>query len=324
MHDAVDRFLTILETERGFSTNTISAYRNDLGQFIGYLKEPPAEDRRPPIADWTELTDGHLSVYLLHLRGREYASSTVARKTAAIKSFCHFLLDEGVMRADPAANMASPKVDKYVPRAITPGEVALLLDQPARHAAANRPEGLRDLAMLETLYSTGMRVSELVSLDLDDVDTERATVCCTGKAGRRRTVPLRPSAVEALTRYLEDGRPSLVLGDNRALFLNHRGSRLTRQGFWLILKSYAEQAGIDDITPHTLRHSFATHALRDGTELRDVQQLLGHVSISTTQVYRRLVGVGAAPIVIESAEFEQSEVEYRLEEAPVLAAGVEA
>ncbi|HEY7035014.1 MAG TPA: tyrosine recombinase [Thermomicrobiales bacterium] len=324
MQDAVDRFLDILGTERGFSANTISAYRNDLGQFIGYLQDPPADDRQPPVAAWTELTDGHLSVFLLYLRGRDYASSTVARKTAAIKSFCHFLLDEGVMRADPAANVASPKVDKYVPRAISPAEVALLLEQPARQAAARRPEGLRDLAMLETLYSTGMRVSELVSLDVDDVDTDGATVCCTGKAGRQRTVPLRTSAVEALKHYVQDGRISLALGDTPALFLNHRGSRLTRQGFWLILKSYAEQAQIGDITPHTLRHSFATHALKDGTELRDVQHLLGHVSISTTQVYRRLVRVGETPIVVESSGIGQPDTEYHPRESTVVTSGAEA
>jgi integrase/recombinase XerD len=200
------------------------------------------------------------------------------------------------MRADPAANMAAPKVDKYVPRAITPAEVARLLEQPGRLASASRPEALRDQAMLETLYATGMRVSdELVALDVEDVDLERACVHCTGKASRRRTLPLRSSAVEALDRYLREGRPALALTDGGALFLNHRGNRLTRQGFWLILKSYAEQAHIGDITPHTLRHSFAMHALKHGAELRDVQQLLGHVSISTTQVYRRLVGAVAPP-----------------------------
>ena len=323
MQDAVDRFLFVLETERGFSGNTISAYRNDLAQFVGYLKEPPVEDRQPPVAQWTELTDGHLAVYLLFLRGRDYASSTVARKTAAIKSFCHYLLGEGVTRADPAANMASPKVDKYVPRAITPDEVARLLEQPARHAAANRPEGLRDLAMLETLYSTGMRVSELVSLDIDDAEPERAAIRCTGKGGRQRTVPLRISAVASLNRYLLDGRPALALSDNPALFLNHRGSRLTRQGFWLILKSYAQQAEIGDITPHTLRHSFATHALKYGAELRDVQQLLGHVSISTTQVYRRLVSAADAPLPIEPSELIAADGEFHPQEAAVIATGAE-
>jgi integrase/recombinase XerD len=181
-------------------------------------------------------------------------------------------------------------VDKYVPRAITPDEVDRLLSEPLRDAQTSRPEALRDHAMLETLYSTGMRVSELVSLDLGDIDLGAASVRCSGKAGRSRFVPLRPTAVGALSRYLDDGRPAIAVSEDGALFLNHRGSRLTRQGFWLILKVYAERADVGDITPHTLRHSFATHALKHGVGLRDVQQMLGHVSISTTQVYRRLAG----------------------------------
>ena len=295
MRDSVQQFLRVLEAERGFSLNTIAAYRNDLHQFVGYLEDHPFDpDGGATVAGWCDLTDGHLTGYLLHLRERDYASSTVARKTAAIKSFCHFLSVEGVMGSDPAAGMSSPKVDKYVPRAITPVEVARLLEQPDTAAVANgaaaRPEALRDRAMLETLYASGMRVSELVALDIEDLNLEAGGVRCAGKAGRERTVPLRESAVRALRRYLDEARPMLTLGDDAALFLNHRGNRLTRQGFWLILKSYAHQAGIGDITPHTLRHSFATHALRDGTELRDVQQMLGHVSISTTQVYRQLAG----------------------------------
>lgn len=291
MQEHVDRFLFVLQTERGFSLNTVAAYRNDLQQFRLYLAQPAPEDRQPPVDSWNELTDGHLTSYLLHLRSRDYASSTVARKTAAIKSFCHFLLNEGVMRADPAAQMASPKVDKYMPRAITPDEVAQLLAQPTSGEDGHRPEALRDQAMLETLYATGMRVSELVALNLDDLDERRTCVHCAGKAGRERDIPLSASAVEAVGIYLEDGRPAIAPAANDghdALFLNHRGKRLTRQGFWLILKSYAQQAGIADITPHTLRHSFATHALRHGANLRDVQQVLGHVSISTTQVYRHL------------------------------------
>jgi integrase/recombinase XerD len=290
MQDSVDRFLQVLASERGFSGNTISAYRNDLIQFIGYLQQPPAGDHLSPVSQWAELTDQNLAVYLLYLRERDYAASTVARKTAAIKSFCHFLMNEGVMRSDPAANMVSPKVDKYVPRAMTPDEVDRLLAEPKKDAEANRPEAVRDYAMLETLYSTGMRVSELVALDLDDVDLERGSVRASGKAGRHRFIPIRPSAIEAIRRYLDSGRPSIALAEDRALFLNHRGNRLTRQGFWLILKEYAERAGVQDITPHTLRHSFATHALKHGAELRDVQHMLGHVSISTTQVYRRLAG----------------------------------
>jgi integrase/recombinase XerD len=288
MQDDVERFLHVLEAERGFSGNTISAYRNDLNQFVVYLCQAAVDDQQQIVERWDCLTDDHLTSYLLHLRTRDYASSTVARKTAAIKSFCHFLLNEGIMRADPAARMASPKVDKYVPRAITPHEVARLLAQPGKDGSADRPEALRDRAMLETLYATGMRVSELVSLDVADVDLEVGNVRCTGKAGRQRIVPLRESAVRSLDRYLRHGRLTIALSDDPALFLNHRGNRLTRQGFWLILKSYANQAEIGDITPHTLRHSFATHALKHGADLRDVQQMLGHVSISTTQVYRQL------------------------------------
>jgi integrase/recombinase XerD len=293
MQDDVDRFLRVLAEERGFSANTIAAYRNDLSQFSAYLQAPPSADHAVAVQVWTELTDDHLNRYLLHLREREYAASTVARKTAAIKSFCPHLMTQGTMRADPAARMASPRVEKYVPKAISPEEVERLLEQPCRQDGARRPEVLRDRAMLETLYAAGMRVSELVALNLDDLDLERSRVRCSGKAGRQRTVPLRPSAVAALRSYLDEGRPSLALGDEAALFLNHRGNRLTRQGFWLILKSYAQQAGIGDVTPHTLRHSFAAHALRHGADLRDVQQMLGHVSISTTQVYRQLASPGA-------------------------------
>jgi integrase/recombinase XerD len=228
--------------------------------------------------------------------GRQYAASTVARKTAALKSFCHYLTDQGVLREDPSQSLASPRVDRYVPRAISEQEVSRLLDQPRQAAKTRRPDALRDLAMIETLYSSGMRVSELVALDVDDVDFLSNQVACPGKGGRGRHVPLRAQAMEAIDDYLKNGRPDLADPDERALFVNHRGSRLTRQGFWLILKAYAEEAKIENITPHTLRHSFATHALRDGAELRDVQQLLGHVSISTTQVYK-LVTVDNGPAV---------------------------
>lgn len=288
MRTNVDRFLRVLEEERGFSINTIAAYRNDLSQFIAHLEDMAPDDRMAPVGQWTELTDSHLTMYLLHLRDRDYASSTVARKTAAIKSFCQFLLSEGIMRADPAARMTSPKVAKYVPRAISPTEVSHLLAQPCKLESGERPEALRDRAMLETLYATGMRVSELVALNVDDIDMASGRVQCSGKAGRQRSVPLSARSMEALRIYLLDGRPMLLADDEPALYLNHRGNRLTRQGFWLILKSYARQAEIGDVTPHTLRHSFAMHALKGGADLRDVQQTLGHVSISTTQVYRQL------------------------------------
>jgi integrase/recombinase XerD len=309
MHQDIERFLQVLEAERGFSVNTIFAYRNDLTQFLTFLgndsgdkagsgsvddlaADPVSATSQmfPQIQKWDQLTDQELTSYLLFLRSRKYASSTVARKMAAIKSFFNYLIGEGQLRGDPGARMTAPRVDKYTPRSISPSEVERLLQQPAKEggSAARRPEAARDRAMLETLYATGMRVSELVALDCEDVNLLERRMRCAGRTTRERSLPLRESAVEAIDHYLFQARPLLVLREESALFLNHRGNRLTRQGFWLILKSYASKADIADITPHTLRHTFATHALGRGADLREVQQLLGHVSISTTQVYRRM------------------------------------
>ncbi|MGB3305117.1 MAG: tyrosine recombinase [Thermomicrobiales bacterium] len=291
MEDRVEQFLGSLETERGFSPNTISAYRNDLLQVVAYLANPPSDDQVDAVRDWSGLTSQHVGAYLLHLRDRSYAASTIARKTAALKSFCSFLHREGATTQDLGAALSSPKVDRYVPRAISLEEIDRLLAQPLKDGST-KPEAIRDWAMLEVLYATGMRVSELVALNLTDIDTEQGQAQCQGKAGRSRTVPLTQRSIVALEAYLRDARPVMTDEGAIPLFVNHRGSRLTRQGFWLILKAYAQRAGIDDITPHTLRHSFATHAVRDGAELRDVQQLLGHVSIATTQIYRQLADAG--------------------------------
>jgi integrase/recombinase XerD len=316
MDQDVERFLQVLEAERGFSVNTIFAYRNDLTQFLTFLgndssggggatalvdvETGPAgatSQILPQVQTWDQLSDQDLTSYLHFLRSRNYASSTVARKMAAIKSFFNFLIGEGQLRGDPGARMTAPRVDKYTPRSISPSEVERLLQQPAKEggSAVRRPEVARDRAMLETLYATGMRVSELVALDCEDVNLPERRMRCAGRTTRERLLPLRESAVEAIDHYLFHARPLLVLRDESALFLNHRGNRLTRQGFWLILKSYASKADIADITPHTLRHTFATHALGRGADLREVQQLLGHVSISTTQVYRRMALGQSAP-----------------------------
>jgi len=287
MEDYVEQFLSSLESERGFSLNTISAYRNDLHQFSQYLSSPPEADQLERVDEWKALTSEHVGGYLLHLRERSYAASTIARKTAALKSFCSFLHRQGMTATDFGAALSSPRVDRYVPRSISHDEIDQLLAQPLKQKST-KPEAVRDWAMLEVLYATGMRVSELVSLELTDVDLSQGHALCQGKAGRGRTVPLTQRSILAVTTYLSDARPKMTEKDATPLFVNHRGGRLTRQGFWLILKAYALRAGIDDITPHTLRHSFATHAVRDGAELRDVQQLLGHVSIATTQIYRQL------------------------------------
>lgn len=287
MEEQVERFLSSLQAERGFSDNTIAAYRNDLQQFITFLANPPTADQVSAVTDWSALGDDHLGAYLLQLRGRDYAASTIARKTAALKSFCAFLRRHGIMGEDVGTRLSSPKVDKYVPRGISEDEITHLLEQPSRQSP-DRPESVRDRAMLEVLYATGMRVSELVSLNMDDVNLERGDIKCQGKAGRTRVVPLNENAKTTLRDYLERSRTMLVRSQTPSLFVNHRGGRLTRQGFWLILKSYAQRAGIEAITPHTLRHSYAIHALSHGEELGDVQKKLGHVSISTTQVYRNL------------------------------------
>jgi integrase/recombinase XerD len=280
MRESVARFLDSLEQERNVSANTISAYRNDLNQFVAYLND------ELKVADWAEVSDDTLRRYQTDLLERRYKDSTKARKTAAIKSFCGFMVTQGELRGDPAAGLVSQRVEKYVPKAMTEAQARALLQAPGGKSG---PEGARDRAMLHALYATGMRVSELVSLNVGDVDLEQGSVCCTGKQERRRTVPLGMATTEALRAYLSGPRDAIARDTaDDALFLNHRGRRLTRQGFWLILKEYAEAADVRDITPHTLRHSFAAHAITHGSELSDVQRILGHVSIATTQVYQRI------------------------------------
>ena len=296
MQAQVRRFLEVLSTERGFSVNTIAAYQNDLNQFTLFLTRNHGQADLSPIDDWSQLTEAHVNRYVAWMGEHEdYAPSTLARKIAAIKSFCQYLAQERIVADDPAVKLVAPKVERFAPRAMTQDEVGHLLDQPLGGQDAHRPESLRDKAMLELIYASGMRVSELVSLNLEDVDLAHRVARCAGRAGRERWIPLERNALDALDIYLRDARGSLDIYDERALFLNHRGRRLTRQGFWLILKTYARQAGIADITPHTLRHSFATHALQEGVDLRDIQRQLGHVSISTTQVYRQLSEAANVP-----------------------------
>ncbi|MCX7622555.1 MAG: tyrosine-type recombinase/integrase [Thermomicrobium sp.] len=281
MHEVIERFLDRVVRERGLSPNTVAAYRNDLEQFAWYLRENCRVD------SWDALQGDHLEAFLAFLRERQYAETTAARKLAAIKSFCQFLVRSGLLAENPADRLPVPRVGRFAPRAIRPEEVQQLI---AAASVDRSPEGLRDRAMLLTLATTGLRVSELMSLDLGDLDLEHGELVVRRPNGRERRVPLSAEAVAALREYLETARPSFAPAKGeQAVFLNHRGSRLTRQGFWLILKGYAETAGLPDVTPHTLRHSFAVQALANGWELRDVQRILGHVSPATTQVYRQLV-----------------------------------
>ncbi len=288
MEQKLNDFLTFLSVEKGFSENTLAAYRNDLTQFTEFLESSFSDYQAVPAEDkWQSVTKQAIVSFILHIKDRQYRPSTVARKVAAVRSFFHFLVAEGLVRDDPTATLDSPKVGKSLPRAISVQEVDALLAQPAK---GSTPAAQRDKAMLELLYATGMRVSELVSLNLEDLNLAAGYVRCFGKGSKERIIPVAPAAVEAVQHYVQHGRRELLpeLGESAA-FLNHRGQRLTRQGFWLIIKGYARQAGIaTTITPHTLRHSFATHMLNNGADLRSVQELLGHANIATTQIYTHL------------------------------------
>jgi integrase/recombinase XerD len=281
MDEQVELFLQHLAEKRGLALNTTAAYRTDLEQFGIFLRERGLED-------WRSVAHDDILAFLLFLRERRYANSTVARRTAAVKSFYAFLTSEGQVPADPTEQIDSPKVDRYLPKALSPNQVDELLELPLKEPT---PERLRDKGMLELLYATGMRVSELVALNLRDMNMEAECVRCVGKGGCERILPVGGSALTALEEYLDIARSQLARSaaqKTEALFLNHRGKRLTRQGFWLILKGYAEELGLDDLTPHTLRHSFAAHMISGGADIRSVQALLGHASLSTTQIYTQL------------------------------------
>ncbi|MCH8346349.1 MAG: site-specific tyrosine recombinase XerD [Chloroflexi bacterium] len=283
MRKSLGEFLVFLAVEKGASANTIAAYKNDLQQLADFIGSRGSSD------GWQSLNRSDIQDFILDLKERGYTETSVARKVAAVRSFFAFLAAEGSITANPTEGLSSPRVGKTLPKAISPNEVDELLEQPARRST---PEAKRDRAMLELLYATGMRVTELVSLDMENLnlDPRSPFVRCIGKGAKERSIPIHDHALEAVNGYLEDGRPMMVRNQEEpALFVNRRGERLTRQGFWLILKGYAKSANLGDgVTPHTLRHSFATHMLRGGMPLRNVQEMLGHANISTTQVYTHL------------------------------------
>ncbi|NPV07536.1 MAG: tyrosine-type recombinase/integrase [Anaerolineae bacterium] len=280
MQKEVEQFLRYLKERKKYSDNTIAAYRNDLTQLSEYLASRK-------IREWSRLSRQDIVAFGNHLRERDYAQSTIARKLASIRSFCHFLTGGGVLPQDPAQGLGSPQVARRTPRTLTDQEISALLELPGR---SHTPKGRRDRAILELLYATGMRVSELTALDVADVDLDAGTVCCGNRPATRRVVALGRSAREALGSYLGEARPALLEGRReQALFVNHRGERLSRQGLWLVIKQYADQLGLKgSITPHTLRHSAAANKLRRGANLSEVQQLLGHASATSTQVYARI------------------------------------
>jgi integrase/recombinase XerD len=282
MDQYLTKFLSTLAASKGYSGNTIAAYRNDMEQFAQFLHSHQGNS-----TELAEVTPELIEAYIGNLQqgSQKYAPSTVARKVSVVKSFFHFLAEQKILPTDPAAKLNAPKVKKHIPQTLSPLETEKLLAAPARGSGS---KALRDRALLELLYATGMRVTEAVNLRLEDLDLERGIVQCRGKSERRRNIPLGTS-LESLNDYLKRGRPNLLRDDSPpALFLNHRGQKLTRQGIWLILKESAEAAGITtEVTPHTLRHSFAKHLLGSGEDLRRVQELLGHANLSTTQMYRQ-------------------------------------
>jgi integrase/recombinase XerD len=275
-------FLAYLEFERGLSRNTLEAYRSDLLQFGRYLEgrgTTPVDVASADVADWlADLAKGN---------GRPAASpATIHRKAACLRSFYRHLRREGVLDTDPTATISGPRRGRRLPNVLTRGEVGKLLEQPR----GTEPAALRDRALLELMYACGLRASEAIGIEVADVDLEDGVLRARGKGSKERVVPIGGMAVDALGRYLERGRPPLVKGRHvNKLFVNFRGDALTRQGLYKIVRRHAVTAGLGDrMSPHTLRHTFATHLLAGGCDLRSVQEMLGHADVATTQLYTHL------------------------------------
>lgn len=276
--DALDDYLHFLRVERQLAANTLVSYERDLKSYIQYLKEVEQLD------SLRKVERIHILNHLRHLKETTKTSRTVARHISSIRSFHQFLIRERVVDNDPTVHLEMPQMDKKLPNVLSIEEVDALMQAPA----LDKANGIRDQAMLELLYASGMRVSECINLDMDDVNLTMGFVRCFGKGGKERIIPLGKSALKACQAYLENGRHNLLKAGEKtdALFINQRGKRLTRQGFWKLLKQHAQKAGIQkELTPHTLRHSFATHLIENGADLRAVQEMLGHADISTTQIY---------------------------------------
>lgn len=279
MNTLIDRYLNYLENEKRVSANTLESYRRDIYKYETYLK-----DRQ--VSDMLGVNNTVVLNYLLSMQNKGMAPSTISRNLAAIRSFYHYMQKSHLIEADPTQSIQSFKAEKKLPQILTNQEVDLLLMQPK----CVDLKGYRDKAMLELLYATGIRVSELIALNMDDVNLTVGYINCKHKE-KERVIPMYAVAVDALKVYIEKSRPLLVHNEKeQAIFVNCNGSRLTRQGFWKIIKHYKEQAHISkEITPHTLRHSFATHLLENGADLKSIQEMLGHTDISSTQIYAQIV-----------------------------------
>jgi len=272
----IEQFVYYLTVEKGLATNTVHSYETDVFYYIDFL-------RNNGCVDLENSTSTHIIAYLRQLRQKGRKTSTISRNMASVRAFYSFLSRDGLIRSNPTENMESPKIEKKLPRVLSVAEVETLLNTPNERT----PMGLRDRAMFELIYATGIRVSELVTLSTTDVNLNVGFLKCFGKGSKERIVPLGELASRFVGLYLDHARPVLAKRKEEAsLFVNHRGEAMSRQGFWKMVKKYAALANIEkSITPHTLRHSFATHLLENGADLRSVQEMLGHADISTTQIY---------------------------------------
>ena len=285
MEKQVKSFLEFIENDKKLSSNTLQSYRRDIVQLEEYLDSENIA--------YNKVTKEDVENYIEHLKEIGKKTSTISRNLASIRSFYQYLIRIKKMKYDPTDNIQSPKVEKRVPSVLTADEVEKLLSQPKDVDL----KGTRDKAMLEVAYATGMRVTEIISLDIEDVHIEDGFITCKS-ADKQRNIPLGSISIAALNEYIKDARPIMIKDENeKALFVNVNGKRLTRQGFWKIVKFYKEQAHITkDITPHVLRHSFATHLLQNGADLKAIQTMLGHSDISSTQVYTQFQDAGIRDI----------------------------
>lgn len=281
MEQILSTYIERLRSRRRLAENTLDGYLRDLTDLIRYLQEAG-------IGELGEVRPHHLSAYMARLRGLARSNATVQRRAVSIRAFFRYLTEEGLIAANPALSIEAPRNERKPPRVLSEEEAVRLLES----ASMDTPSGVRDRAMLETLYASGLRVSELLALDVGHVRTELGLIVCTGPGGKERMVPIGSVCAEWMLKYVQEARPALLREDKPqdALFLNHLGSRLTRQGFWKRLKQIALEAGVRaELTPHTLRNSFAAHLLARGADLHAVQEMMGHAAPASTQFYQPVV-----------------------------------
>ena len=285
MEKQIKLFLDFLQNEKKLSDNTLQSYKRDIVQYQNYLEENGI--------NYAKVSKENIKAYLNYLKQIGKKPSTISRNLASIRSFYQFLIRNRKIKNDPTEDVQSPKIEKRVPNVLTAQEVELLLEQPKDVDL----KGTRDKAMLEFAYATGMRVTEIINLNIEDVNLDDEYVICR-VGSKQRSIPLGSLSLKALKEYIDEARPILIKNEKeKALFVNINGQRLTRQGFWKIVKYYKEQAHITkDITPHVLRHSFATHLLQNGADLKAIQTMLGHSDISSTQVYMQFQDPGLKDI----------------------------